>query len=247
MLDLVDIFEHVRSMVGGEVPPRRKSRPKKTVSATAPAPSHRVSFPMRVGLMDWERKLIELTARQRFQNDRHAGIHDRRVQSDLFGWKRDLLGMAGEFVFGKGFGVWVDWDTSPRSGGVDCKLPTGLTVDVKATDRPQGRLICPLKDPEKLSADIFVLVNVTLPLTEEARQRFDKPAFGIIQGWAWAEDMLDRRAVVGLKKQDSGDVVDTYVINNTLLHRTQPKTAMPTREDYPCVHNAVSDRSLKST
>jgi len=89
-----------------------------------------------------------------------------------------------------------------------------------------------------------VLVNVTLPLTEEARQRFDKPAFGIIQGWAWAEDMLDRRAVVGLKKQDSGDVVDTYVINNTLLHRTLPKTAMPTREDYPCVHNAVSDPAV---
>jgi len=149
MLDLVDIFEHVRSMVGGEVPPRRKSRPKKTVSAIAPAPSHRVSFPMRVGLMDWERKLIELTARQRFQNDRHAGIHDRRVQSDLFGWKRDLLGMAGEFVFGKGFGVWVDWDTSPRSGG--CRLQAAYRSDggCEGYRSPPGTFDLPSEGPRE--------------------------------------------------------------------------------------------------
>lgn len=241
MSDLGDVFEQLRDQAGAV-----SHRPKAKKRRRPPPRNNIVQFPLRVDLEEHERRIVAATAKVRFAHDRQAGINDRRVQADLHGWRRDLLGFAGEYVFGKGTGTKVDFTTVPRSGGVDATLASGLTVDVKSTDLPTGRLICPLKDQDKLSADLFVLVTVAFPLTKDARLRLDQPAYGIIQGWAWAEDMLDKRAITGLKKSDNGDIVDTYVINNSQLHRTLSLNYPPTREDYPCIHDAVSDPAVSN-
>lgn len=226
-------FLALREQVGS-LPPAKKRRPDTPIGP-------RLQLPTTISLTLTERKIIEAIARLRYNHDRQVGITDQRVQEDTHGWLRDLYGFASEYVFSKVANVMVDLTTEPRSGGVDAKLASGITVDVKGTPHESGRLICPMKDTQKLHADIFVLVTVDLPVTREGRQRLDEPASGTVQGWAWKEDLLDRRAIVGLKKRDNGDVVDTYVINRTSMFRTLPLVTRPLRADYPCVHNPVVD------
>ena len=225
-------FDEIRAALGPLPPKKRRWKPP-----VGPV----VEFPSTLVLTDTERHVIEFISRSRYNHDRQAGIQDQRVQEDLHGWVRDLYGFAAEYVFAKAVGVMADFDTKPRSGGVDAKLVSDITVDVKGTSHATGRLICPLKDTQKLAADIFVLVTVEMPITRDGRQILHEPAGGTVQGWAWAEDLLDPRAVRGLRKRDNGDVVDTYVISRSALFRTLPLTTRPRREDYPCVHDLKAD------
>lgn len=78
-------------------------------------------------------------------------------------WYIYAQGMGGELAACKYFGIYPELDPSPKNQTpFDFISKTGKKVDVKTTDREDGRLICPsLKHSSE--ADIFVLVIGSLP------------------------------------------------------------------------------------
>jgi len=88
-------------------------------------------------------------------------VNPKFKESDDF--QNDLLGVCGEMVFAKRFNVYMDLTFKPRSGGHDFTMNSGKTVDVKTTDRDQGRLIVPEWKAKKGKSDIYVLVTGQIP------------------------------------------------------------------------------------
>jgi len=88
-------------------------------------------------------------------------VNPKFKESDEF--QNDLLGVCGEMVFAKRFNVYMDLTFGPRSGGHDFKMTSGKTVDVKTTDRMDGRLIVPEWKANKEKSDVYVLVTGQVP------------------------------------------------------------------------------------
>ena len=96
-----------------------------------------------ISLSEVEQSICKRIAKLRYQNNRAKGVIDRKVgkQSNE---ETDLEGFAAEFAFCKIFNLYPDFTIEPRGTEDDCGdavLPSGKTVDVKATKYPTGRLL----------------------------------------------------------------------------------------------------------
>jgi hypothetical protein len=101
-------------------------------------------------------------ARLRNATDRRKGVVDRLVDAKKSSVDADILGMAGELAAYRWFDIPINTDQLCRSGpdhGYDLKTRYGLTIDIKATDKPRGHLF--FKSAEKFKAMCAMLVVVT--------------------------------------------------------------------------------------
>lgn len=93
-------------------------------------------------LSEPEKKMAKYLASQRYNKNRSTNTFNNKIgpQSNE---QTDLEGIAAEIAFCKMFNVYPDFqlDTRPY---YDAILPNGITVDVKATSHPHGRLLAVL-------------------------------------------------------------------------------------------------------
>lgn len=150
-----------------------------------------------IELPDGTKKVAAFIAAERFATNRRAGVRNARMggQSDE---KTDLIGMLAEFAVAYRLNLWPDLSIVPRRGGHDLEYGRA-TIDVKATDRPNGKLLATLKTASQDHADVFVLAVVT---DEEIR----------LVGWAYAEELLNDASILDLGHGD------TYVLPQDELH-----------------------------
>ena len=100
--------------------------------------------------------------------------------SDLF--HNEILGVAGEIAFAKSKNLYLDLSFDPRKGGTDF-VANGRKIDIKTTEREDGRLLVPIwKTPE--DSDIFVLVTGKVPTFK-------------IRGFATASEVFANKTSVG--------------------------------------------------
>ena len=137
---------------------------------------------MNVTLTDWEFRICEMLAAERYRSARQGGVKDAQIgpqDSTL----TDLVGICGEFAFCKALNVYPDLTIGPRSGGVDARIG-GMTVDVKATVRESGRLLATLKKAMH-TCDVYVLaIGQTLDYR--------------LAGWAFSDELIDEVNMVNL-------------------------------------------------
>lgn len=109
-------------------------------------------------LTDAEQLIVRQLALLRHTLSRMADLPNEKV-ANLPDEQIDLEGMAAEWIFCKALNVYPDLDGGPRT--YDCTY-YGKTIDVKSTQREQGRLIVrtdKIADP----CDYYVLVTGTFP------------------------------------------------------------------------------------
>lgn len=152
---------------------------------------------MKVTLNNIEQRLAHSIAKERYNNNRKAGVVDVKVgkQSNE---EVDLYGMAGEIVVANVLNLYPDFTTQPRSGGYDLLMHDGRRIDVKTTQYVTGRLITTMKKTGE-DVDIYILVIGTFPNFE-------------VKGWATSEEMHDKSNI-----KDLG-YGPTYVIEQDDLH-----------------------------
>ncbi len=99
-----------------------------------------------------------------YRRSRHADPTGRLFRKDSGGLEVDYLGAIGELAFAKhvGLPMALDYSPTPRArdswdDGADFVVG-GQRVQVKATDRADGRLIFPVAQPRR--ADWYVLARV---------------------------------------------------------------------------------------
>lgn len=97
---------------------------------------------------------------QRIANARTT-IHDRTNRRTKQVLKdRDLIGIIAEGEFSKLISIETNTDLLPGGdGGFDFKTVTGATIDIKATERPKGRLFVK-NERNHPFADVYVLAVV---------------------------------------------------------------------------------------
>lgn len=103
-----------------------------------------------------EQRIARFMAKQRQDYAERHGIRNARVgpQSDM---ESNIVGYAAELAFCKLFNVYPDFDIGVyRVGDAD---RFGQAVDVKATRRPNGRLLA-VKRKRELRADVYALIVV---------------------------------------------------------------------------------------
>lgn len=112
---------------------------------------------------------------------RGNGVRDAKIgQQD--GMDADKLAMIAEFAWAKANNVFPDLGLSPRSGSADGRTAGGA-YDIKATRRPDGRLLATLKDNPDV--DYYVLAIVAEPAVRFA-------------GWAWKRDLCRPENIIDL-------------------------------------------------
>lgn len=82
----------------------------------------------------------------RSRNNRDTHITSKKISVNFSDIEIDFRGFVSELAFAKLFNLYPDFTIHPRSSSTDLgdvKLPNGKTVDVKTTDRPDGRLLAP--------------------------------------------------------------------------------------------------------
>jgi hypothetical protein len=132
---------------------------------------------------------------------RAAGIKNQK-QGKQSVQQTEVEGMAAELAFAKKFNICPDLVIKPVAGGSDGTLK-GKTIDVKATDYPNARLMANLSK-KKNPSDIFVLLIGKMP---EYR----------IAGYAHAADLIRDD---NLTKLDNGNTV--YALDQSDLKQTWP-------------------------
>lgn len=116
-------------------------------------------------LTESELTLADRIARERHNSNRDAGVTDQKIgpQSD---YKTDHNGIIGELAVAKRLNVYPDFAIEPSSGGIDLEYE-GSTIDVKATEYTDGKLLAPIWKQHKDYADVFVMVTIDWPTGEE--------------------------------------------------------------------------------
>lgn len=170
-------------------------------------------FPETVTLLDSEWKIAHLLGRLRRGTNRSNRVHDRQV-GKANPLRVDVLGAVAELAFSRATGLAPDLDTASRQGSWDAVLPSGRTVDVKATELPEGRLIMPVYK-DRLSSDevpdLLVLARVRMEGSEADEPRHtDPPPVVEFVGWAPTEELMQPSRVVQLRKP-------TYVLEDREL------------------------------
>jgi hypothetical protein len=173
-----------------------------------------LSFPVEVALSEAEWAIAHYLGRTRRRTNRGNSIVDRQIGvADPL--RVDVLGAVAELAFSRVSGVAPDLDTASRKGSVDAVLPSGRTVDVKATEhrdrdgRLDGRLIVPAyKVRLEDLADIIVLARVDMGGDPSvAPEHTDHPPLVTLVGFTYAPEVVNDRRLVNLRKP-------TYVLPN---------------------------------
>jgi hypothetical protein len=94
---------------------------------------------MILTLNETEQKLAVYLAKQRHAKARAKGITDKQI-GPQDSHETDLQGIGAEIAFCRLLNVYPDTDTG-HTPDHDCVLPSGQTVDVKATKHPNGHLL----------------------------------------------------------------------------------------------------------
>lgn len=175
-------------------------------------------FPVEVTLTEAEWAIAHYLGRTRRRTNRGNAIVDRQIGvADPL--RVDILGAVAELAFSRVSGVAPDLDTASRKGSVDAVLPSGRTVDVKATEhrdregRLDGRLIVPAyKVRLEDLPHIMVLARVDMGGDpSEAPRHSDNPPLVTLVGFAYASEVVAQNRLVDLRKP-------TYVLPNEDLH-----------------------------
>lgn len=124
-------------------------------------------------------------------------ITDRRRDTRQQAINLDMLGTVSEFGFCKAFGAYPDLTVKPRSGGADVIL-NGRRWDIKATDRPAGRLLA-TTGKQAADAEFYALAVVQENVVD-------------FVGWASAGELLDPATV-----RDLGHG-PTHALDQSALH-----------------------------
>jgi len=116
-------------------------------------------------LTESELTLADRIARERHNSNRDAGVTDQKIgpQSD---YKTDQNGIIGELAVAKRLNVYPDFAIEPSSGGIDLEYE-GSTIDVKATEYTDGKLLAPIWKQHKDYANVFALVTIDWPTGEK--------------------------------------------------------------------------------
>lgn len=135
---------------------------------------------IEVELTEEEIFIAKYIADQRFLENRKAGV--KNTASKVFaGSEADQQGMLGEMALCKHFNLYPDLSIQPRVGGYDMVLPTGITLDVKATKYKTGKLISPPWKKEKEDSQVYVLALL-----------YDAPKVHIV-GWATKDKLFQEQ------------------------------------------------------
>ena len=95
---------------------------------------------------------VDLTEIADQRSDSHIGHESQRI----LGENHDLVGVSGEAIFAKYFGLKMNDDIKPEGDdGVDFLLGLNFTVDVKTARKPYNLLL----EVGKPVADIYVLAD----------------------------------------------------------------------------------------
>jgi hypothetical protein len=134
-----------------------------------------------INLSAGEVMLARLLASLRTGLNRVANVKTNKFgDADLF--QHEILGVAGEIAFAKAKNLYLDLSFDPRKGGTDF-VYKGKKIDIKTTEREDGRLLVPIwKTPE--DSDIFVLVTGKIPTFR-------------IRGFATASEVFANKTSVG--------------------------------------------------
>jgi len=117
-----------------------------------------------ITLSESEQRICGYIAHRRTSNNRLEEVSDVKV-GNISHEIMDLEGFAAEFAFCKLFNIFPDFYigvTSSKKGNDkgDAVLFNGMTVDVKSTTLPHGKL---LVVPWKKRIDLFALMTGTFP------------------------------------------------------------------------------------
>jgi hypothetical protein len=144
-----------------------------------------------------ERQVARLLGIERHYTKEDIGIVNQRIgpQSDV---QSHTDGIAAELAFCKIVNLCPDLTIGPRSGGFDCHTRSGLTIDVKTTRYPNGKLLATL-GKQLDDADIYVLMVGEFPTYSWV-------------GWAEASELLDEANILNLGHGP------TYALDQSQLH-----------------------------
>jgi hypothetical protein len=149
---------------------------------------------IEVELTPSDMMLINIIGRNRSLISRAGGIKDVK-QGNQDGIDGDILGYTAEHAWAKHWNLFPDFQFTNRSGSPDGKIGR-FSYDIKATDYPNGRLLCTLK--ENHSVDIYVLAIV------------DKNKVTFV-GYAASEELRQDKNIIDLGKGD------TYALDQSKL------------------------------
>lgn len=112
-----------------------------------------------IELTKYEQKIAEFIAKVRTKSSRASGIKNLKVgpQSDQ---QTELEGAGSELAAAKILNVWPD--LNPDKPAIEDFIYKNLTVDVKTTKYPNGRLILPLYKKNK-ACDYYMLMIGSFP------------------------------------------------------------------------------------
>jgi hypothetical protein len=90
-----------------------------------------------------------------------SGLTECKVATDRDGLQIQVEGIGAEWAFAKAHNIFPNTNMSGPNH-IDFTMPSGVTVDVKSTDRQNGNLLVPLRFNISNSADAFALVRGTM-------------------------------------------------------------------------------------
>jgi len=108
---------------------------------------------MMIELTDAEYSIACQVGMRRYHAARAMGAKNRKMSKTDSQYDVETNGMAAEMAFCKLIGVRPDFSDTPQVA--DCEW-MGYTIDVKATKRPNGRLL--LETDKRKLCDIYVLM-----------------------------------------------------------------------------------------
>ncbi len=158
-----------------------------------------------VYLNETESLLATYIGMARHNNARVNGIVDRKIgdQDNAF---VDINGMGGELAAARIFGAYPDLtivaaDSLP---GYDFRSRSGLRVDVKTTEWPNGKLLATLKTKVE-DADMYVLVTGVIPRYQ-------------VIGYATADQLIREENIGRLKS----DLEEGYILGRDSMTLLKP-------------------------
>jgi len=153
---------------------------------------------VRIRLTESQLGYAESVAKGRRQNPHTKTRKFAKNRSD---WDIDFLGAKAEVAISMPLGCEINEDSKPKSSsnydmGIDFSL-NGLSIQVKATEHKNGRLI--FKDSYEFNADIYILAYVNADIIE-------------VRGWISREKLMTARGM-----HVEGPLKNTWVTENKHL------------------------------
>lgn len=119
---------------------------------------------MKIELDPGEYAIAQIVASMRRSINHVFQVRDQRRDTRRAVVDLDLLGAVAEIAFCKWRNVYPDLTILPRHGSADAVID-GKKIDIKATDRKDGRLLA-TTGKDLSAADVYVLAIVEGPVVE---------------------------------------------------------------------------------